>query len=66
MNLREIAKFASGVTAWEAIVHAALALSGLLPLTFFGIVLTPQLNLVQIVVPATLSVLLAYYAWFTR
>lgn len=64
MNPKEIAKFLSGVAAWEAIVHLALAFSGLLPITTFGIItLTPTINAIQIIVSAVISVLLAYYAW---
>ncbi len=63
-NWREVAKFASGLTAWEAVVHASLGLSGVLPITLFGIVITPAINTVQIVIPAIVSVALAYYAWF--
>jgi len=32
MRSKEIAKFFSGLTAWEAVVHLALGLSGVLPL----------------------------------
>lgn len=64
MNKKEVAKFFSGLTAWEAVVHLSLAFSGLLPMTWFGfITLTPTLNTIQIFVPAIISVLLAYYAW---
>jgi hypothetical protein len=34
--MKEIAKFLSGLTAWEAIVHLSLAFSGLLPIKWFG------------------------------
>jgi len=63
---KEVAKFFSGVTAWEAIVHASLGLSGVLPITIFGFTLTPAINTVQIIVPAAVSLALAYYAWFKR
>jgi hypothetical protein len=63
MNWKEVAKFASGVTAWEAIVHATLALSGKLPFTWLGFTITPTINTVQIILPAIISVSLAYYAW---
>ena len=61
--MKEIAKFFAGLTAWEAIVHLSFAVSGLLPITWFGITLTPTINTVQIIVPAIVSALLAYYAW---
>ncbi|HAU99092.1 MAG: hypothetical protein UX85_C0009G0018 [Candidatus Beckwithbacteria bacterium GW2011_GWB1_47_15] len=63
MRSKEIAKFFSGLTAWEAVVHLALGLSGVLPLTLFGFTLTPTINTVQIIIPATVSILLGYYAW---
>ncbi len=63
MNLKEIAKFFAGLTAWEAIIHASLGLSGNIPITFWGIIITPTLNTIQSIVPAIVSILLAYYAW---
>jgi hypothetical protein len=62
--LREIAKFASGVTAWEAVVHASLWASAQTP-EVFGIHLTRTLNIVQTFVPALVSAALAWYAWRT-
>lgn len=59
---KEAAKFGSGVTAWEAVVHFALFLSGQ-TVTLFGFDLTPTVNLVQTVVPGTLSVAMAWWAW---
>jgi membrane protein implicated in regulation of membrane protease activity len=64
--MKEVAKFFAGLCAWEAIVHLAFAVSGLLPITWFGITLTPMINTVQIIVPAIVSALLAYYAWGGR
>ena len=61
---KKIAAFAAGVTAWEALVHTTLALSGALPLTLLGFTITPELNTVQIVAPAIISVACVYYAWF--
>lgn len=66
INLKELAKFASGITAWEAVVHLALGLSDALPLTLFGITITPGINTVQIIVPSAISIILAYYAWFRK
>lgn len=63
---KEVAKFASGLTAWEAVVHLALGLSGVLPLTIFGITITPELNTIQVIVPGTISIALAYYAWYKK
>ncbi|MFH0949134.1 MAG: hypothetical protein V1802_01455 [Candidatus Aenigmatarchaeota archaeon] len=66
VNWKEVAKFASGLTAWEAIAHASLGLNGVLPLTLFGITITPTINTVQIIIPAVVSITLAYYAWFKK
>jgi hypothetical protein len=63
-RLKEVAKFACGVTAWEAVVHASLLLNGQ-TVVFFGIALTPTLNFVQTVVPAAVSVVLGLWAWAT-
>ena len=63
MNWKEIAKFAAGVTAWETIVHLSLAARGVFPITLFGFTITQTVNTVQIIVPAIISISLAYYAW---
>lgn len=60
--LREAAKFASGLTAWEAVVHASLWASGRSP-QVLGIRMGRTLNIVQTFVPAVVSVALAWYAW---
>jgi hypothetical protein len=65
-HCKEIAKFAAGVTAWESIVHLSFALSGVLPLRMFGITITKRVNSVQIVLPALVSAMLAYYGWVKR
>ncbi len=63
---KELAKFFAGLTAWEAIVHASFGLSGVLPITLFGITITPVLNTVQTIIPALLSAFLIYYGWFKK
>ena len=60
-RVRLIAAFAAGVTAWEALVHGSLLVNRSTP-TLFGIRLIPRLNLVQTIVPAAASVVLARYA----
>ncbi|MDD5503565.1 MAG: hypothetical protein PHH26_08940 [Candidatus Thermoplasmatota archaeon] len=60
---KEVAKFASGVTAWETIVHVSLGLSGILPIALFGITITPTINAIQTIAPGLVSVALAYYGW---
>lgn len=62
MTLKELAKFGSGVAAWEAVVHIAFAFNGL-PIEILGITITPTINTVQIIVPAIVGILLAYYGW---
>ena len=62
---KEIAKFAAGAAAWEALGHLLLAFTGLLPLTVWGITLTPTFNSVWVVIVAAVSILLAWYAWGT-
>jgi len=64
--IKELAKFFAGLTAWEAIVHASFGLSGILPITLFGITLNPGLNTVQIIVPALMSIYLIYFGWFKK
>lgn len=66
VNWKEVAKFASGLTAWEAIVHASFGLSGALPLTLFGITIDSTINTIQIIIPAVSSLLLAYFAWIKK
>jgi hypothetical protein len=59
---KEVAKFACGLTAWEAVAHLSLLLSGR-TVVLFGVALTPALNLVQTVVPAAVSLALGWWAW---
>jgi hypothetical protein len=66
MKWKEVAKFASGVTAWEAIVHTSLALGGNLPFTWLGFTLTPTFNTIQIILSVIISIFLASYAWGKR
>ena len=66
VNWKEVAKFSSGLTAWETVVHIALGLRGEFPITFFGITITETINTLQIVIPAIVSIVLAYYAWFKK
>ena len=64
--VKELCKFFVGVTAWEAVVHASLGLSGVLPISLFGITITPFLNTIQIIVPALISCLLIYLGWLHK
>lgn len=60
---QEMAKFAAGAAAWEALGHTMLAFSGLLPLSVWGITVTHTFNTIWIMVVAGLSMALAWYAW---
>ncbi|MBK8459886.1 MAG: hypothetical protein IPL43_06620 [Micropruina sp.] len=64
--IKELAKFAAGVTAWEAVVHASFAVSGVLPIKLCGVTLTPKLNAIQIVLPALSCAALVYVGWFQQ
>ncbi len=66
MRLKELAKFGSGVAAWESVTHASLAVSGQVPITLFGITISPTVNTIQIILPAVISAALAYYAWGSK
>jgi hypothetical protein len=66
VNLKELAKFFSGITAWESIAHLFFLLSSSPPITIIGITLTPTINIIQVIVPAIVSVILAYYAWLRK
>ena len=61
-KLKEPAKFFAGVAAWESVVHASLLVSGANPVVF-GITLSNEINLLQTIVPAIVSILLGYFAW---
>ena len=62
--IKELAKFFAGVTAWEAVVHASLAMSGVLPIKLCGVALTPRLNAVQVALPSLACAGLVYLGWF--
>lgn len=62
---KEVAKFFAGAAAWEAVGHALLAFSGMLPLTVWGITWTQPVNTLWILVVAAVSILLGWYAWGT-
>lgn len=66
VNWKEVAKFSSGVAAWEAVMHASLGLSGTLPITLLGFTITTTINTIQIIIPAVVSFVLAYYGWVKK
>lgn len=63
---REVAKFFSGVATHEAVSHAVLSGSGLLPLKVFGVTVTPGYNAGIIIMWGIISIALVYYAWFKK
>ena len=64
--MRELIKFFAGVTFWEFVVHVTLAVSDQLPITLLGFTITPEINLVQIIVPGIASLILIYVGWFNK
>ncbi len=66
MNKKEITKFFAGAFGWETMVHIAIGVNGLTPITIFGFTITSQLNTLLIIFPAVITVLLIYYAWFRK
>lgn len=61
-RLKEIAKFACGVEALHAFIHAYLWSSDQ-TLTAFGITATPTWNIVAAIGNAIVSIALGIYAW---
>jgi len=66
INKKELAKFAAGVTTWEAIVHFSLLKCNKLPIFWCNIEISPFLNTIQIIIPGIISGLLIWYAWFKK
>lgn len=62
MDVKEIAKFASGAEAFHAMAHAAFWLSGTTT-TVFGIRMRPAWHLSSTIVNGTLAIALGVYAW---
>jgi hypothetical protein len=66
INKKELAKFASGITAWEAIVHLSLENCNMLPISWCNIEISTNFNTIQIIIPGIISGLLIWYAWFKQ
>lgn len=66
VNWKEVAKFISGAAADRTLVAIALLSSGSLPMTFFGFTVTMTVGMVGLIIALTISVGLAYYAWFKK
>lgn len=65
-RIKEVAKFLSGMAAQEVIGHTFLEYSGLLPFKAFGIIVTPEYNILVIMFWIAVSAALIHYAWFTN
>ncbi len=63
---KEVAKFFSGAAAVEIINHAVLAQGDLLPVHFFGITVSQNVNLVILAVWVVVFVATVYYAWLKK
>ncbi len=63
---KEISKFLAGFLFEGLFGHIWLAYSGLLPMDFWGITVTPSLNTFGIVFHSVGTILLVYYGWFTN
>ncbi|OGB84689.1 hypothetical protein A3F66_00030 [candidate division TM6 bacterium RIFCSPHIGHO2_12_FULL_32_22] len=60
---RDVVVFFAGAEAFHALSHVMLSFSGILPISMFGITLTPHFNLVMIIINAVITaglILLAY------
>jgi len=66
VNWKEVAKFFSGFAAFETVGHLTFALSGMIPMPWFGFTLTPTINTITIIISAIISFALAYYAWIKK
>lgn len=60
---KEFAKFFAGLAADQTISHWTLGLSGILPLNFGFITMTPALNTAAMVAWPLVTIFLVYYAW---
>lgn len=63
---KDLAIFFAGLTAWESIVHASFGLWWNLPITLLGITITPEVNTIQIIVPALISSFSVYFGWLKK
>ena len=66
MNKKEIAKFVAGLSAWEAVIHIGIGSGGLTPIVLFGFTISSTINTALIILSASLSIFLIYYAWFKK
>ena len=66
VNWKEVAKFASGMAAFNVLGHLYFAIGGFLPLPWFGFTLTQTNNAIIIIISAVISFALAYYGWIKK
>ena len=66
VNWKEVAKFASGMAAFNVVGHITLELWGFLPMPWFGFILTSTINTLTIIISAVISLALAYYGWIKK
>ncbi len=59
----EVAKFAAGVLAWDAFVHASFLKANLEP-KLLGMHFTRSFNKMAVVVNLTVALALIYISWF--
>jgi hypothetical protein len=63
---KDIAKVLSGVAFIEIINHAILAANTLLPVHFFGLIITPAYNLGLLLSWVVIGAFSVYYAWIKK
>lgn len=63
---KELLIFLAGAMAFHTLSHIVLYWSNILPIEAFGVLVTPQLNIVAIVVNALITIGLLYYAFNSR
>jgi len=62
-DAKDAAKFISGAAAMETINHLVLATTDLLPMSFYGIEISPQINLVILVAWIGVFIATFYYGF---
>lgn len=65
-KFKEVAKFLSGIAAWEAFSHLTFQLNDMLPVKLYGFTISKSINTVEIILMGLISASLAYYAWFSE
>lgn len=63
---RDIAKVLSGMAFVEIINHTVLTVQNLLPLHFFGLIITPTYNLILLFSWIIVGAFSVYYGWIKK